>query len=156
MVTTLAVSDVIEIVRAVQSYGATVRFLGEGKYTLVGSVPNDVLAAVKARRDDFIRAWEEDRMHRYLRCPPNTLLLRPNPPSWRAAERKRVNAWVMRQGGEVARWALLRASAYKEAKPDWSAAAASDAALADVLHWQFAERHPKPEDVLAGCEEAML
>lgn len=148
--------SVEEMVAEVQRCGATVRFHGEGKYALVGSVPDAVLRAIRDRRDDFIRGWEEDRVHRYTRCPPTALLLRPSPPTWRADVRKRVNGWVLRQRGDVARWVILRASAYKEANPEWSHSAASDAALADVLHWQFAERHPRPEDVLAGCEEAML
>lgn len=154
MTTTTTTID--HLVESVRRAGASVRSLGDGRFSLLGSVPEDVLTEIRANRDEFLEAWEEDRRHRYLRCPPNDHPLRAKPPHWRADVRRRIDQYALRQGPEVGRWVLLRASAYRDAHAeDWTDAQATNAAMDDLLHWQFADRHPDPESVLATFDEVL-
>lgn len=137
-----------KIIAAVEASGASIRILPDGRATLVGSVPEEVLAAIRADREAFLEAWDADRRDRYLRCPPPNLLLRSSPPEWRREVRRRVEEFALGQGSEVARWALLRATDYREAKPTWSESEAAAAALIDLLQWQWGSRHEQPELVL--------
>lgn len=148
--------DLTTLVNAVNASGASVRRLGDGKFSLVGSVPDEVLAAIRANRDAFIEAYEEERRTRYLRPPPADLLMRGAPPNWRADTRKRVEEYALGQGGDIGRWVVLRGTAYREAYPKWSITEAASAALADLLHWQFSDRHSQPEEVLRGFDEVLV
>lgn len=147
--------DIQALVKAVNDCGASVRRLPDGKFTLLGSVPDGLLAEIRANRDAFVDAWDEERRTRYLRCPPSNLLLRSAPPAWRADVRRRVESYALGQGGDVGRWALLRGAAYQEANPKWKPADAAAAALSDLLHWQFSDRHFKPEEVLLTFDEVL-
>lgn len=147
--------DIAKLLQAVQACGASVRRLADGKFTLVGTVPDEVLAAIRANRDAFVDAWDDERRTRYLRCPPSNLLLRSAPPTWRADVRRRVESYALGQGGDVGRWVLLRGAAYQEANPKWKPADAATSALADLLTWQFSDRHPKPEEVLMVFDEVL-
>lgn len=147
--------DIANLVAAVQVCGGSVRRLGDGKVSLVGSVTDDVLAAVRANKEAFLEAWEEDRRTRYLRTPPESLLLRTKPTNWRVETRKRVESYALAQGGEIARWVLLRAAAYRQVNPAWREADAASAALCDLLHWQFSDRHDAPEQILHTIDEVL-
>lgn len=148
-------AEIVKLVESVQACGGSVRRLGEGKVSLVGSVPDEILKAVRENREAFLEAWDEDRRTRYLRAPPEHLLMRHKPPTWRADTRKRVEAYALGQGVEIARWTLLRATAYREANPSWRESDAAAAGLCDLLQWQFSDRHENPEDVLHAIDEAM-
>lgn len=147
--------DIHALVEAVNACGASVRRLPDGKFTLVGSVPDDLLAEIRANRDAFVDAWDDERRTRYLRCPPSNLLLRSAPPTWRADVRRRVESYALGQGGDVGRWVLLRGAAYQEANPKWKPADAAVSALADLMTWQFSDRHPQPEEVLRTFDEVL-
>lgn len=144
-----------ELVASARDAGASIRRLDDGRFSLVGSVPDAVLQEIRERREEFIDAWEADRRNRYLQCPPPTLLLRSAPPHGRADVRKRVESYALGQGVDVGRWVLLRGAAYQEANPKWKPADAATSALADLLTWQFSDRHPKPEEVLMVFDEVL-
>lgn len=129
-----------DIVQAVLAAGARVEFLGSGKAKIVGSVPAEIVEAIKADREGFLDAWQAEERGRYGRVPPQDLPMRQDPPRWRPDVYRRVEAYVRHQGGELCLWTTLRATAYHDSKEGWSAAAATAAALADVLHWQMSHR----------------
>jgi hypothetical protein len=145
-----------DLVAAVEAAGANVRHLSDGRFSLVGFVPDEVLADIRANRDAFLAAWEEERRNRYLRCPPAHLRMRAKPPHWRKDVYRRVEAYAMRQTSEIARWVLLRGAEYHEAHTDWTERDGGAAALADLLHWQFADRHKEPTDVLTAFDEVLI
>lgn len=140
-----------ELVRAVRAAGARVEALGGGRAKIVGQVPQEVLAGIRAEREAFLEAWTDEIKGRYGSVPPADLVLRTEPPVWRSDVYCRVETYVRRQGEEVCLWATLRATAYQDAM-GWSPLDCCAAAWSDVLHWQM-ERFKDPESQLAVFEE---
>jgi len=141
-----------DIVRSIVAAGGSIRVLGDGRASLCGDLAPEIVEQVRERREEVIRAWEVYERDRYFRPPPQTLPLRRKPPELNRSSRARVQAYVMNQEGEVALWALLRATQYQEAFPAWPEGACATAACCDVLHWQL-ERHPAPTTVIVDLEE---
>jgi hypothetical protein len=142
-----------QIVLAVVDAGGFVQAMPDGRVSLKGEVPSEVLAAIKANREAFLEAWEDYQRNRWLRPPPTNLPLRAKPPHFNALTRKRVETYVMQQGGDVARWALLRATRYQAEKSGWTETQCASSACSDVIHWQL-ERHPAPVNVIMDLHEA--
>lgn len=142
------------IIEALVGAGCTVRFLSDGKATLIGSVPDGVVEHIRADREAFLEAWREYQSNRYLRCPPQTLPLRREPPKWRPEVYRRVESYVRRQSDDVVQWGFMRGNQYREERPDWSVEQCCKAALSDVLHWQL-ERHTDPIELLRTLDEVV-
>ncbi len=142
-----------ELVMAVVAAGASVRRFEDGRATLFGEVPADVVKGISENRDAFLKEWEAYSMHRYGNPPPEVLPLAAKHPTWSRAVQNLCHGYVERQGGEVMRWVLLRAEAYGRAFPDWSDRHKGNAAVRDVVHWQL-QRHKNPEGLLVDLHEA--
>ena len=142
-----------ELVLGVVAAGASVRRLPDGKATIFGEVPAEVMEGIRADRESFLAAWDEYRLNRYGEPPPDVLLLAPRHPVWSNDVRKLCHGYVNRQGPEVMRWLLLRAEAYGKANPEWADRHRMNAAVKDVVHWQL-ERYEHPEALLALLDEA--
>lgn len=141
-----------EIVLACVAAGAQVKRLADGKATIFGEIPGDVMEAIRADREAFLVAWDEYASDRYGISPPECLMLAPKHPTWTNETRKLCHDHVTRQGPEVMRWCLMRAEAYGKVR-DWSDRHRMNAAVRDVIHWQM-ERYKNPEAVLASLDEA--
>lgn len=144
--------SVLEIIDAMVQAGCTVRFLNDGKASIVGSVPDSVLQHIRANREAFLEAWREYQWNRYCSPPPRSMPLRSDPPRWRDDVYRRVSSYVMRQPDPVSQWTFWRSNEYREARPDWTVDEACKAALSDVLHWQL-ERHADPVQLLDAMDE---
>jgi hypothetical protein len=143
-----------EIVQRVVAAGGTIRRLGDGRASATGELPADLIEAIRGDREGVLDAWEDYERNRWLRPPPEDLILRKKPAQFNASTRKRVDRYVMQQGGDVARWALLRAAAYSKAFPNWSEGECATSACSDVMHWQLA-RHADPAAVLVILHESV-
>jgi hypothetical protein len=140
-----------ELVDAVMEAGA--RIEGDRKNKrIVGTVSDEVLAEIKANREEFIDAWTQRQRDRYCKAPPDDLPMRDRGPRWHQGIYKRVERYVRHQTDEVVQWAFHRGDAYL--RQGMNAEEATKASLRDVLHWQLAH-HNKPEEVLEGISESV-
>jgi len=130
------------IIEAIVGAGCSVRLLADGKASITGPVPDNVLAAIRADRDAFLEAWKAYEADRYLKHPPSVLPLRPQPTVWDAPTYKLVESYVRHQPDTVVQWTVFRASDYLE-KRNWSDQQCTATALDDLLRWQM-HRHPDP------------
>lgn len=136
-----------ELVEAVQAAGGLVEVFPDGRAKITGSVPAELVEEIKAGREAFLEAWEGERRGRYLRVPPPWLPLRREPIAWRLEVRRRVKRFAEKQGEAVCAWVNDRAEVYAE-RMGWEDRAPLNAALADLLHWQYSH-WPEPERQLA-------
>lgn len=143
-------TSVEQVVERLAVAGCDVVRLGDGKMKLTGEVPEGCVPVIREQREEFLRAWDTYKRDRYCKAPPATLLMRRKPPAFNASTARRVQGYVMSQDGEVGKWVLLRAAAYREL--NWTESQAINGACSDVLHWQL-ERHPAPTVVIMDLEE---
>jgi len=141
-----------ELVASVQAAGGDVTRLGSGQAKLTGNIPPDLVHAIKADRDAFLEAWDDERKGRWDRVPPEKLLMRQEPPRWRMDVYQRVERYVRGQSDEVAGWVVQRGEAYRRGGELWNDQDCVASAMADVLHWQM-NRFPSPEWQLAVFDE---
>lgn len=147
-----------ELVQEVVRAGGRVRW-SKGAAKIVARLPDEVVLEIKAQRDGFLAAWDRHEAgERAARgwgvAPVREPSLMTKPPAWNAAGYRRMDAWARRQPGEVQLWVIQRAGVYAKAKPDWPERAWMMAAIDDLWGAQMGRNHEKPEQVVAGCEEA--
>lgn len=140
-----------ELAAAVDAAGATIR-IERGQPRLVGEVPAEVLAGIRANREEFLEAWEQEYKDRWGRSPRAEIPLRRAVPNWRSRTYSRLERYCRQQPAPVIRWLLSQGERYMRIR-GFPEAGAAKCAIADLIDWQLA-RHEDPVFLLETLEES--